>query len=218
MAFTAPNAYAVALWAIKFANQYFDEQAVDLFRQLSTHDGVTNYKSNLRTWVQDGWRYHAPEPKNSHYALDYRVVLHHYTAIQTDSWRSYDAPGGLDKSCHEVLDDIIAVFGNLGFHVRGAGSRARSWTANGRQEFRDSDGRVLIEAKAFKNGNLHFRFLPDAIKALNIEAGRLLGWLRSPADVVSELGYTATDAERFFGSNHRLTPGAVRLLGDGTAA
>jgi hypothetical protein len=42
-------------------------------------------------------------------------------------------------------------------------------------------GDVLFQAKAYMNGNMHFRFLPDAIKALNVEAGRLLGWLRSAA-------------------------------------
>jgi hypothetical protein len=228
IAFTVSNAYAVVLWAIKAANQYFDAQVVDVFRQLSTHDGVSNYVSNQRTWQKDGWRYRAAD--HSHYALDYRVVLEQFRAIHDGSFDSYDYPGKLHTSGHEVIDDLIAVFGNLGFPLRplvsrrveedGAHhgesrmtSRVRLWTANVWQDFLSPDGTVLFQVKAFQNGNLHFRFLPDAIKALNIEAGRLLGWLRGPADVVQELGYTTSDAERFFGSNQRLGASTVKLLG-----
>ncbi len=56
------------------------------------------------------------------------------------------------------------------------------------------DGDVVFQAKAFMNGNMHFRIMPEAIKALNIEAGRLLGWLRGPQDVVTELGYSMDDS------------------------
>ena len=74
------------------------------------------------------------------------------------------------------------------------------------------DGRVVFQVKGFLNGNLHFRFMPDAIKALNIEAGRLLGWLRTHDEAAQELGCTVTEARRFFGSSQRLVPGSVRLL------
>ncbi len=213
IAFTATNAYAVVLWAIKAANQYFDGQVVDVFRRLSTHDGVSRYVSNQQTWERDRWRYNLDPEKHAHYALDYRVVLHHYAAIFNREFGAYDYPGNLHTSCHETIDDLIAVFGNLGFPSKGAQSRVRVWHSNVWQDFTQPDGRVLFQVKAFLNGNLHFRFDQRAIKALNIEAGRLLGWLRSPADVVTELGYTADDAEAFFGSNQRLGGSAVRLLG-----
>jgi hypothetical protein len=47
---------------------------------------------------------------------------------------------------------------------------------------------------------------------LNVEAGRLLGWLRSTADVVAQLGYSPEEAERFFGANRQLTPSSLKLL------
>jgi len=65
------------------------------------------------------------------------------------------------------------------------------------------------------NGNLHFRFMPDAIKALNINAGRLLKWLRTEEDVVSELGYSWEDAKKYFNVNVRLLPKNINLLGGG---
>lgn len=220
VAFTYANAYAVTMWAVKFANLYFDRQLVELFRELSTREGVSNYKSNQRTWEQDGWRYNHREReyKNSHYALDYRVVLPHSVAIFDREWGDYDYPGHLHNSAHELIDDVIAVFGNLGFLTRGTlPSRSRVWHSNTAQAFvqLNGDGETLFEVKAFKNGNLHFKFRPEAIKALNIEAGRLLGWIRSCDEAVAELGCTAAEAERYFGSNQQLVPGAVKLLSAG---
>lgn len=216
VAFTVSNAYAITLWAIKFANRYFDEQLVDLFRDLSTHDGVMNYTSNQRTWGRDDWRYARwddSKPRPTHYAVDYRIVKHGYSAIEKESFSRWEHPGGLAKTAHELLDDIIAVFGNLGFRMDDLSSRQRVWRSNNLQTFTMADGRTLFEVRAFMNGNMHFRFAPDAIKALNIEAGRLLGWLRTREDAVTELGCTTDEAARFFGANQQLVPGAVKLLG-----
>lgn len=213
IAFTANNAYAVVLWAIKNANHYYGEQLVKLFRDLSTFDGVLNYKSNQRTWQKDGWRYQAEG--HSHYSLDYRIVVTSHSAIKDpNSYSSWDCPGNLDKSKHELLDDCIAVFHNLGFALDSVctSSRRRSWVSNGSQEFWDGNSKPLIEAKAFKNGNMHLRFNPDAIRALNVEAGRLLGWLRSPGDVERELGYPTEESQRLFGSNRLILPSNVKLL------
>lgn len=212
VAFTANNAYAVVLWAIKHANKYYDEQLVKLFRDLSTHDGVMNYKSNQRTWQKDGWRYRAED--HSHYALDYRIVLDHYYGIQQGdtSYERYEYPGRLHRSAHEVIDDAIAVLYTLGFTTESARSRIRQWTGGQWQDFHTPDGDILFQVKAYKNGNLHWRFMPDAIRRLNVEAGRLLGWLRSPSDVVEQLGYSAKEAAACFGSSFRIAPSNLKLL------
>jgi len=63
------------------------------------------------------------------------------------------------------------------------------------------------------NGNLHFRFKPEAIKALNVNAGRLLKWLRTEEDVITELGYTAKEAKEYFHRNSHILPSNVKLLG-----
>jgi len=219
LAFTVNNAYAVVLWAIKNANKYFDEQTIQLYRDLSTHDGVENYKSNLRTWVKSDWRYRHHDDEDArptHYALDYRIVVEGYRAIGTGESFQYDYPGNLSKKCHDQIADIIAVLYNLGFRVRGQRSTDRQWYSGGWQNwYLVHDGieeRILFQVKAYKNGNFHLRFLPDAIKALNVEAGRLLGWLHSADEVVTELGYTAADARRFFFCTQTIAPSNVRLL------
>lgn len=210
VAFTHSNAYTVVLWAIKHANKYYDQQLVDLFRELSTFEGVQNYKSNQRTWEKNNWRYQAED--HSRYALDYRIVVSRYNALGGESFQ-WEHPGGLHKNCHELIDDAIAVFYNLGFTLgHSAPSRNRIWRSGEWQDFCRGDDSVLFQVKAFKNGNLHFRFMPDAIRVLNVEAGRLLGWLRSPADVVAELGYSADEAASFFGSSRKIGAGNIKLL------
>lgn len=54
--------------------------------------------------------------------------------------------------------------------------------------------------------------MPEAIKALNVEAGRLLGWIHSPAEVVAELGYTVEEAEKLFMSSQKILASGVKLL------
>lgn len=226
IAFTVSNAYAIVIWAIKNANKYFNEQTVQLFRDLSTFDGVANYKSNVRAWEKSDWRYrHVDEAelRPSRYALDYRIVVERHGGIynQTDRFTPshWDYPGNLNKRSHELLDDVRAVLNNLGFATMSRPTRNREWFSGEWQNWHraGSDDAILFQAKAFKNGNVHFRFLPDAIKALNVEAGRLLGWLRSHEDVETELGYTPAEAKRFFFSTKLLVPSNVRLLGGESA-
>jgi hypothetical protein len=212
VAFTLPNATAIVVWAIQHANRYFDAQVVDLFKALATFDGVQNYKSNQRTWQKSGWRYCSDD--FDHFALDYRIVVSKYQAIFKSDFGRFEYPGDLHSNCHELLDDIIAVMSNLGFMLDAheTRSRNRQWHSGSWQDFVMSDGRVLFQAKAFMNGNMHFRFMPEAIRALNVEAGRLLGWLKDPSDVVRELGYSADEAQALFGSNRQMTAGNLRLL------
>lgn len=213
VAFTAQNAYAVVLWSIKNANRYFDEQTVALYRDLSTFEGVLRYKSNVRVWQQNQWRYFMRNDEDgpSHYSLDYRIVVTRGGGIGT----GYNYPGNLSDGCHEVIADTVAVLYNLGFPSRGPRSQDRCWYSGGWQNWYrvgKEPPEILFQVKAHKNGNLHFRFLPDAIRALNVEAGRLLGWLRGPEDVVAELGYSEEEAVRFFGCIQAITPASARLM------
>ena len=208
--FTAGNARAVVIWAVKHANLYYDQQVIDLFRDLSTFESVSNYKSNVKTWETNGWRYRSEH--HSHYALDYRIVVRRYSTFNAESWRQYDYPGGLNRTCHDLVGDILAVMGNFGFTIDTTPSEGRAWTPGKWQDFCLGDGSVLVQAKAFKNGNMHLRFKPDAIRQLNVEAGRLLGWLQSPEHAAEETGCTAAEAARWFGASLRIEASSLRLL------
>lgn len=207
--FSGPNAYAVVLWAIKNANRYFDEQLIQLFRDLATFEGVKNYKSNCKTWEKNGWRYNIRD--HSHFALDYRIVVSQYSAIpQGDCHWNY--PAGLAQGCHELLADIVAVLSNLGFLTLSPKSLDREWVGGQWEDWHTHAGDVLFQVKAYKNGNLHFRFRPEAIRALNIEAGRLLGWIQTKEDATRELGYTPDEVAACWGANAHLLPSNVKLL------
>lgn len=219
--FTAPNAYAVVLWAIKNARQYFDEQLIDLFKALSTFENALKYKSNIKTWAKDGWRYiHSTHPedahrKPTHFALDYRIVVAKTNAIQGGGYdySHYYYTGNLKDTCHDLLADVVAVLSNLGFMTSSRPSVAREWVGGKWQDWYKGD-EILFQVKAYMNGNLHFRFTPAAIRALNIEAGRLLKWVRSADEVVTEMGYTQEEAEQYFNSNAYMLSNSVKLLGE----
>ena len=213
VAFTASNAYAIVLWAVKNANRYYDEQLIALFRGLSNAESVLNYKSNQRTWEKGNWRF--SQADYSHYALDYRFVVPEYSAIdrQDGGYAGWEYESGLHRRCHELLDDIIAVLSNLGYDFFMVASRDRGWVAGQWQNFCSSGTHeTLFQVKAHLNGNLHFRFMPDAIRRLNVEAGRLLGWIHNTADVVRELGYSEAEATRHLGSNFCIAPSNIPLL------
>ncbi len=73
------------------------------------------------------------------------------------------------------------------------------------------------DVKSFKNNNVHFKFEKGFMKAFNIEAARLLGWVRSAADVMTEFSseceISVEDAAKMFNSNHSITgkPGQFLL-------
>ena len=154
---------------------------------------------------------------HSHYALDYRIVVENYRAIQVDRYRSYDYPAGLDRGCHEQIADIIAVLSNLGYQSHCGQPTDREWQAGKWQDWHNGDASTpLFQVKAFKNGNLHYRFNQKAIKRLNVEAGRLLGWLRTPEDAVKELGYSPRDVSECWNTNTKLLPSNIKLLAEHT--
>lgn len=220
--FTATNAYAVVLWTIKNARQYFDDQLIDLFKSLSTFENAHRYKSNQRTWEKDGWRYIDSRDKEyahrapTHYSLDYRIVVEKSYAIYVSDGlftsSRYDYPGNLSTRCHELIADVIAVMSNLGFSTSSQNSRDREWESGKWQDWHLSGDDVLFQMKAFKNGNVHFRFKQEAIRALNIEAARLLKWVRSAEEVVTEMGYTKQEAKKYFNVNASMLS-SVKLLG-----
>ena len=223
--FTADNAYAVVLWVLKNANKYIDSQVVALFKDMSRPENVTNYKSNQKTWDAEQWRYlnsywkheHNCKEPPSRYVLEYRIIVQKYRAIDTDGkfGSSWDYEGGLHKDCHALLGDIMTIANNLGFPCRYI---RRQWTSGSPQEYYLDNGEVLMRVRAFLNGNIHIQFNQDFIKALNIEASRLLGWIKSPKEACEEMNVDLVTAQRHWNVNRIFSPSECRLLTDGKAS
>ena len=80
----------------------------------------------------------------------------------------------------------------------------REWKSNSSQDFHDTEGTKLFTLKAFKNGNLHIKFNQGLIKKLNIEFGRLKGWLKNWKEASDELGIPESESQKMFKSNYNL--------------
>jgi hypothetical protein len=224
--FTRNNIYAVLIWVSKWANDYCDEQLIDLFRTLSNDSNVEKYKSNDRVWTKCDWRYQEKrydfsgnDNNVSHYKLEYRMVISH-GGISTSgySWERQENRG-LDVRAAELLMDIVTVANNLGFSCNDS-HKNYEWKSNKQNVLKLHDGKPLVAVRAFKNGNMHLHFNPKLMLAINVEAGRLLKWIRNPAEAVSEMdlkGEEAKQAVEVFGSQFRISPenGFLKLMSVG---
>jgi hypothetical protein len=207
--FTHGNVRSMLIWIAKWSNDYFDEQLIDLFKTLAQKCNVQQYKSNQKVWVDDRWRYNGGTDPNSHYKVDYRMVVYMYGAIDDRSWK---APNGLMESCHEFLGDFVTIANNLGFACHDS-SRRHHWASNVKNELMLDDGEPLMDVRAFKNGNIHIRVSKRVMLAINVQVGKLLGWIHSAEEAVRELAPEPEDAAyvaEAFAINQRLE--SSRLL------
>lgn len=210
--FTLTNIHAVLIWVLKNANCYLNEQIVELFDQMVAKANVRNYKSNQRPFVHDRWRYNQEKP--THIALEYRLVLENVGGMR----RGYSWERGLADSAATFLGDLLTVAHGLGFVGDTGDFRLthwgrEKWTPGGLQIFRaliDGENEELFEVRGYLNGNLHLRIHQKLALALNVEVGRLRGWIKSGQEAAEELG--DQDAPRYFGRSLQLDPGSLPLL------
>lgn len=159
------------------------------------------YKSNQRTFGREEWRY-CRRPKNlTRFALELRIILGGFGGIQGDVF-DFRYHQGLHERAHEFINDIITVAGNLGYTCND-NSRWHEWESRKKIEFVGNKG-TLMQVTAFKNGNLHIKFHLDFIRTLNVEFGRLKGWLRNAQQAADELDVPLVEALRHFNANKQL--------------
>ena len=212
--FTAQNAYAIVIWSIKNANHYIKQQLLDVYMELTNKDNMSGYKSNKR-FLNDEWRYLddwkvKDELKNKtirDYKLDYRLVFRTYQ----NNLDRYN--GGIGFGTHDYINDIFTIAKNLGFNVIGDSHTVGEWDAGKPKKFylENDDKEVLFaEIRIYKNGNAHCKFMPNFMKAFNIEAGRLNGWLKDAQHANEEL--EIKDAQKYFKINKTFLPSNMPIL------
>ncbi len=208
--FTAQNAYAIVIWAIKNANQYFDNQLIRAVERLTEKANVMLYTSNTRTFGDEKWRYCRTPEDLSHYKLDYRVVLTRAGGLANSDYWHRRSESGLSDYAADLINDLRTIATNLGFEALGYRSAHEfSWESNKKVVFHALDRRrgelmELFEAKAFKNGNLHIKFNQAFMCRLNVEFGRLKGWVKSKEEAANELNIPLNDCSTDFESNHKI--------------
>jgi len=216
--FNAQNAHSIIVWVIKNSNSYFDEQLVDAVELMTESANVTMYKSNEKTFGDEGWRYCRHPDGLDRYQLEYRVVLGRVGGLCNSEFRFEHTASGLSERAALFINDLRTVAGNIGFDIHSLpGAHDHHWGSNQKIniEYRDTktgEIRVLFEVKAFKNGNLHVKFAPAFIIKLNVEFGRLKGWVKSASEAAEEMGINIEDAATSFGCNLTLAPKDLPLM------
>jgi hypothetical protein len=205
--FTITNILEVLAWVIKNADAYLDTQLVAVYENMVAKCNVKLYKSNTRTWQEERWRYNGEQSKNTHFALDYRIITHRIGGI------NYRLLIGdeLDARAADFLGDLCTLARNLGFipheHQRSTlyHNERRNWKRGELYTFHAShNGKIieLFDVRAYQNGNLHLRLNKDFILALNVEHGRLRGWINTPTQAAEEL--QDANAAKYFATSTRL--------------
>lgn len=211
--FTESNIYAVVIWILKNASKYIDSQLIETYENAISKANCRNYKSNTRVFEYDRWRYNQDKP--SHVFLEYRLVLEHCGRIE----RNYSNTYRLSENACEYLKDLLTIANNLGFQCQTSEdrlwhySRESYWFPGKPQEFRciyKSNNEVLMEVKAHLNGNIHVRFNQKFALALNVEYGRLKGWIHSGKQAAEEMNDKG--AAQYFKSNFTLLPPAFMMI------
>jgi len=217
--FTEQNISAIVLWIAKNANSHIDSQLTTIFERMVTRANIVTYKSNQRVFGKDesdnyGWRFRQEyyEGNVTKIKLDYRIVIENQGGIKV-GYADYRAADGLTESSTVFLQDLATVAHNLGFTQPSTPFDFGEWKSgknalftalwNGKRE-------LFMEVKAFKNGNIHIRFSKAFAMALNVEYGRLKGWLLSAEDAAEEL--QEPSASEFFKLNHHLNLAHIPLL------
>ena len=195
--FTPSNIYALIVWVIKNANRYTEQQMIDFFMALSSKENVRNYVSNKRAFEEDRWRYTSRENRNTHYTLDYRIIVTKYALPGEAGYEWHDST--VRDVFQTKISDICTVANNLGFPVglidipRSYGARGTAKTTIGGKP------ETLFEFRCYQNENVHIKFNMEFMKALNVAVARKLGWIHKAADIAREFTpEMAQGAERYF--------------------
>lgn len=204
--FSQANARAILVWVLKNANGYLDSQIISIMESMVEQANVKLYKSNQRTFGAEQWRYNQKPATLSHYALDYRIVLHRHVGLTMRGGKVE-----LGSSAEMLINDLVTIGGNLGFDVDGNVYACQcNWSESKAKTFWFTDYSTkkrmpLFDVRVFHNGNIHLRFAPLYMLRLNIEFGRLKGWLRDWRECVDEVGVSEEDARTGWGCNRLLT-------------
>lgn len=208
--FNESNIRSVVIWVIKNATDFYKKQLIEFYKNLSSFENVTPYKSNEKTFTREKWRYNMCDDDRARYTLDYRIICSYLFKCQT-SWRGGFDSYNTDRN-NGVLKDFCAIARNLGFSI----GHFESANCFGEKFYIYlSDGTPLIEYKLYQNGNTHIKLNIEFAKAINVEVARLLGWIHSKQDIEKEFPETmAKGADKYFGSQFcfNLVNPNIRLL------
>ncbi|MFA0809346.1 DUF4942 domain-containing protein [Microbulbifer epialgicus] len=223
--FNVSNVYAVVIWVIKNANYYYDDQLVSIVERMVERANVTLYKSNQQIFRDEDWRYVRKPYNLCRFSLETRAILQHEGGLFISEWNWEKSKyNGLSERAYWFLVDILIVANNLGFDTTdNTRPMDFTWEANKSCEFYYRDHHtqkdmILMNVKAFMNGNLHIKFNQAFMCRLNVEFGRLKGWLKTAQEAAEEMDISVAEAADCFKTNFKLEPSNILKLGFQKAA
>lgn len=209
--FTSENIYSVVIWAIKNSNKYIDSQLSDLYKEITEPKNIIKYKSNKRM-IDDNWRYNRREMfEQGKYLLDYRIIYSYAGSCMTSNRNGQF----LTQTGSNLIRDIFAIAANLGYNV--LDDTVYSYETPGfeygkNKKFYCNDGELFMTIKFYMNGNAHIKLNQKFMKAFNIEAARLNGWIKSPEEAAEEMGLKINEVLKYFKSNIKIENKNIKLL------
>lgn len=205
--FTMENIWMVTMWVLQHSKEYYDKQLLAFYDNLTSPDNIEKYKSNQKVFRRSEYRpeWFANKEEVSHYTLNYRIITqkscdtNFYNELneENNGFKSYNS--GVSAYIH----DIITVAKNLGFIASRTFEPPKNWGTKNYVYYENDCKKPFMEYKVYKNGNVHIKFDIEFMKALNVEAGRLLGWLTSPEQAKEEFtDVMAKGIEKYFKSQY----------------
>jgi hypothetical protein len=185
--FTIENIYSILTWVLENANNYVDSQIIDIFERLSYSDNIIKYKSNDKVFNKNQFRYYRGESDMGAFKLDYRLVI---PGAGLDSSALSWGSERLSNYGRNILMDLFVVARSFGYVMDLGDDRlgyGGSWEGRKSEEFFAHDGTLIVEAKPFKNGNMHIRLGQRFALLLNIAIGKLKGWIHNPQQAADDL-------------------------------
>lgn len=98
-----------------------------------------------------------------------------------------------------VVHDLSIVAKSLGFQGKFEASVFESCEMREKYYFRDTlSGDVIFEFKFFQNKNAHIKMSQAFLMSLNVEIGKLKGWINNYKDVEAEFDLREEEAKQYF--------------------
>lgn len=219
--FTLSNLYAITQLILRYASEQKDEQLTDFFLKLADLENIKLYKSNQRVFSGMDWRYSRTtenyrrnqEKLPSHYQLEYRIIT-----------REFGSLGGYyseNMAVFNKIRDVFVIAQTLNLNVLSTRQEVtletiENFTYGERfpLHFINKDGQreILAELKFYRNGNVHFFFNQEFAVRLNVEAGRLLGWVKSASEASEDMGYPLEKVMEAFGVSANVLSNSLKAL------
>ncbi|MDK9793693.1 DUF4942 domain-containing protein [Vibrio sp. D431a] len=202
--FNKANIRTVMLWCLRNVRAYCKIQTQKNIETLFTSVNIRAYKSNQSRFIDGDWDYAGHAPRGvSHFCLNTtkRLIISWYVRRVSDGAIS---SGKLHYNISNELKNLCVIANNIGFPVNNINEISdQNWESGKVREIFYTDKetgktKTLFKAKVFKQGTIHLNMDKDFINFLNVEFGRMKGWVTTPKEAAEEMYMSEGEAERAF--------------------